>query len=287
MLLRRIAAFAFIISSGYSCMSQNLRPDIGICGDIREDSLFHASGYSVLVESIAKLISPKTVSDQQFSDNLVMIEGLKTKLYAFNIFIPGELKLVGPDVNEDSLMAYVKTVFQRCQRAQVHLIIWGSAGARRIPDGFDTLKARNQFIDIARKLAVMASNYDIILALENLNKQETNFITTLQEACEIVKEVDQPNLRLCADIYHMLVEHEPPSVIARTKDYLVHCDIAEEHHRGAPGSYKEDFTPYLKELKNVNYRGKIMIEARWTNLPAETRPAREYLEAQLDIVYGK
>jgi sugar phosphate isomerase/epimerase len=287
MLIRRIATIALILSTAYSGRSQNLRPDIGICGDMREDSLFSASGYSVLVESIGKLISPRTVSEQQFADNVKMFDGLKTKLYAFNIFLPGDLKLVGPDVNEDSVLAYAKIVFERCQRAQVHLIIWGSAGARRIPEGFDPLRAKNQFIAIARRLAAMATNYDITLALENLNTQETNFITTLQDAYEIVKEVDHPHLRLCADIYHMLIEHESPAIIARTKEYLVHCDIAEEHQRGAPGSHREDFTPYLKELKHIDYRGKIMIEARWINLQLQARPAREYLEAQLDIVYNE
>jgi sugar phosphate isomerase/epimerase len=212
---------------------------------------------------------------------------MKTRLYALNIFIPGELKLVGSEVQEDSIMAYSKKVFERCARANVKLIVWGSAGARRIPDGFDRERAREQFISIARKLAMMAADYDIVLALENLNRTETNFINTLQEAYEIVREVDHPHLKLCADIYHMLVEHEPASVIAQTKGFLVHCDIAERKERGAPGASQEDFSAYLKELNRINYCGKIVIEARWKDLATEVKSAREYLQAQIDASYMK
>ena len=34
-------------------------------------------------------------------------------MYAFNIFISGELKVVGPEVNEVAVLAYVENVFQR------------------------------------------------------------------------------------------------------------------------------------------------------------------------------
>src|SRR5690606_1142403 len=122
-------------------------------------------------------------------------------------------------------------------------------GSRHIPDGFDRAKAKDQFISIARKISAQAKRYDVVLALENLNSGETNFITTLGEAIEIAKKIDHPNFRVCVDIYHMLKEDEPASVILEGKGYLVHCDIAEKEGRTPPGVTKFDFKPYLSALK--------------------------------------
>jgi sugar phosphate isomerase/epimerase len=260
-------------------------PEIGIVSALENDSLLYANGYSCIVEAIPKVFSPLTVSDKQFEVILEKIKRLRTPLYAVNIFIPGELKLVGPDVKEKDIISYVAKVFQRCQAGGVKIIVWGSGGPRRIPTGFDAATAKAQFIDIAKKISVLAARYDIILALENLNSTETNFITTLTQAYEIVKEVNDPHFRLCADIYHMLKEGEPAEDIEQTVKYLVHCDIAEKNNRTPPGTQGDDFKPYLKALCRVGYSKKIVIEARWDDLNKQALPAREYLQHQLNEVY--
>jgi sugar phosphate isomerase/epimerase len=126
-----------------------------------------------------------------------------------------------------------------------------------------------------------------MLALENLNSTETNFITTAAEALAMVKRVDHPNFRLCIDIYHMLKENESPDVIEAASKYVVHCDIAEKLNRTPPGVAKEDFRPYLKALKKIKYTGKIVIEGRWENLATQALPAYQYLQQQIDEVYSK
>lgn len=268
-------------------LAQGKPPAIGIVESVSNDQVLYANGYLYLVESVSKLFSPRTVSDQQFDDNLNQIKRLNLSLYAVNIFIPGELKLVGPLVDEAAILAYAEGVFKRCQLAQVRLVVWGSGGARRVPEGFDPVEAKKQFIAIARKVAVVAQQYQITLALENLNHTETNFIITLAEALEVVQQVNHPNFKLCADIYHMLKENEPAAVIEKTKNYLVHCDLAERENRTPPGVQGDDFREYLRALKKVKYHGKIMLECRWDNLAAQVGPARLYLQKQIDEVWKK
>lgn len=268
-----------------SLFAQGKMPSIGIVSNFENDSLLHANGYGYLVESISKCLSPRSVSEEQFQNNLTAFKALKTNLYAVNIFIPGDMKVVGPDVKEEVILSYVEEVFKRCRAANVNLVIWGSGGARRVPDNFDRSKARHQFVSIAKKISVVAKKYNVVLALENLNSTETNFITTLQGAFDMVKEVNHPNFRLCADIYHMLKEGEKPNVIARTKKYLVHCDIAEKEGRTPPGTKGEDFSAYLKALKEIDYTGKIIMECLWDNLASEAKPAYEFLQSQIAKVY--
>ncbi len=263
------------------------KPTIGIVQDLEHDSILHASGYRSLVVSIATYFSPKNVSDKKFQEILQLFKKSRMSLYACNIFIPADLKLVGPDVDEVSILTYTNIVFQRCQAAGVKMIIWGSGGARRVPDGFDKVKASEQFISIARKVASLAARYKIVLALENLNSTETNFITTLEEAFEIVRKVNNPNLRLCADVYHMLKENEPPAVIEKAGNYIVHCDLAEKEKRAPPGTKGDDFRRYLKALRKIRFKGMIMLECQWENLSTQAGPANQYLQKQIDEVYSQ
>lgn len=261
-------------------------PVIGVVQSIENDSLLQQHGYRYLVESVGNLISPKSVSEEQFQINLKKIKSMRIPMYAFNIFIPGELKVVGPDVNEQAVLQYVEKVFERCQKAGVNRIIWGSGGSRRVPDGFDPAKAKEQFISIARKIATAAGRYNITLALENLNSTETNFINTVEEALDVVKKVNHKNLRLCVDVYHMLKDSEGPSSIEKTKGYVVYCEVAEKEGRTPPGVQGDDFRPYFTALKKVGYTGVIMIECRWENVARQGATAYQNLQQQILDIYG-
>lgn len=261
------------------------KPEIGIAQDFQMDSLLYVSGYRYMVESASKCIYPSKVTNQKFEDIKSTFENLRVRMYAVNIFFPGDLKLVGPDVNEQEVLNHARAVLKRCREANINMMVWGSGGARRVPDGYEYAKAKEQFIRIARKVADIAGEYNITLALENLNHTETNFINTVEEAYDIVKKVNHPGFLLCVDIYHMLVEGESPAIIAKTGDKLIHCDIAEKENRAPPGVKGDDFRPYLRELKMVGYSGKIVLECRWGVLADQLVMARTNLQRQIDDVY--
>lgn len=278
----------FLFSLGVlSAQSQKkiTTPEIGTVENIENDSMLQISGFRCMVESTSKLLSPRNVSDQRFQVNVETIKRLRVPLYACNLFIPGDLKVVGPNVDEKAVLDYVEIVLHRAQTAGIELITWGSGGSRRVPEGFDRTKAKEQFIYMAKKVAAVAAKYDVMLALENLNSTECNFINTLTEALDVVKAVDHKNFRLCIDIYHMLKEGEAPASIAGTKKYAVYCEIAEKEGRTPPGVHGDDFVPYLTALKKEGYKGKIVIECRWENLNKQGATAYQILRKQIDEAY--
>lgn len=260
-------------------------PEIIIVQDMERDSLLQAAGYPMVVESIAKHFSPLQVTDQQFEEKLKTISALRTRIFALNIFLPGSIKVVGPQVDEAAILRYADIVFRRCKMANVGMVVWGSSGSRRLPEGFDRAAAEQQFISITRQVAGVAARYGIMVALENLNHTETNFINKVEDAARIVRAVKHPNFKLCVDIYHMLVEDEQPSIISTTGDIIVHCDIAEKVGRTPPGTNGDDFTPYLRELKAIGYNKMITLECNWRNIENQAGPARLELKKQLDSVY--
>lgn len=273
---------------GYSMVSAQetiLKPRIGVATGLENDSTVTAAGYSCIIESVGKRISPKNVTATDFQQNILVLKKLKTPICAFNLFIPGELKVVGPAVDEKAVLDYVETVMSRISQTDTRMVVWGSGGSRRIPDGFDRKTAEKQFIAIAKKIAAIAQKYQIVIALENLNSTETNFINTVGESLRIVKKVSHPNLRINTDIYHMLKENEPPAMIYKARKYLVHVEIAEKNGRTPPGIAGEDFKPYLRALKKVGYHGNIVIEGQWADFPKMAAPALQCLQNQIDEVY--
>lgn len=281
-----LAFFACLAWSTYA-QKTTLKPTIGIVENPENDSILAAAGYSCMVVSISRYISPRTVSEEAFRKNVALFQQLKTPVYAVNIFIPGELKLVGPKVDEKAVLAYVDSIMYRLSQTGTRLIIWGSGGARRVPEGFDRKVARRQMIAIGKKIAKIGARYNIVVALENLNSSETNFINTVEEALYIVKKVNHPNLRLDADIYHMLKENEPPDILAKTGKYLIHVEIAEKEQRTPPGVTGTDFRPFLRALHKLGYHNKIGIEGRWKNLSEMAAPCFQYLQNQIDEVYER
>jgi len=121
----------------------------------------------------------------------------------------------------------------------------------------------------------------VVVAIEPLNRDETNFINTVAEGAAVVRETGHPNIRLLADIYHMLRENEGPDALVDAGPLLRHVHIAEKDGRTPPGFAGDDFTPYLRALRRAGYAGAISIECRWDDLAAQLPAALKALRDQI------
>jgi len=70
--------FFIVLIAGYPSNAQKTRPEIGVARDMEEDSLLSASGYEYMVESIGKIMSPVSIDDARFAQNLAVIRSMKT-----------------------------------------------------------------------------------------------------------------------------------------------------------------------------------------------------------------
>jgi sugar phosphate isomerase/epimerase len=240
----------------------------------------------MLGESVGRMLSP-SLTGEQFAENLQRIKKAKCKVVLCNIFFPGNIKIAGPDVNETRVLGYADSVFSRAKTAGIGLIVLGSGTARRIPDNYDTTKAKRDFVALCRKLSVVAARYEIMIALESLQSAETNFLISLNSAAEIVRSVNHPNFRLNADIFHMLRQGESPQSIIDAADILIYCEIAEKQSRSLPGVVGDDFKPWLRALRKANYKGHIFIEGNSNDLRKDMPLSFKWLTLQLQEVYAE
>lgn len=252
----------------------------GVVAGVEQDSLLRAAGYACLEESTQSSFSPLNLDRLKFDARLLRMQRSVLKVYSCNVFLPGSLKLVGPTVQEEAVLAYADSVFRRAKAAGLSIVVLGSGEARRVPKGFDSATARQQFVGLVRRMGELAAAQGIVLAMENLNRGETNFGNSLAAVTGLIREINHPAVKVTADIYHMLKEDESPQAILDAGNLLVHGHIAEERDRARPGRYGEDFRPYFAALKRIGFRGRIMLECRWEDMPREAPEALRYLAAQ-------
>lgn len=261
-------------------------PRLGIVAPLEQDSLVYASGFRMLGESVGRMLSP-SLTEAQFQQNLERIKKAKCKVLLCNIFFPGSIKIAGPSVDETRVLSYADTVLSRAKSAGLRFIILGSGGARRIPEGYDAVKAQTDFVLLCRKLAMVAGKYGITIALESLQAAETNFLVSLNSAAQVVRAVDHPNFKLNADIFHMSRGDESPQSIVDAADVLAYCEIAEKESRSFPGVKGDDFKPWLRALRKAKYRGYIFIEGNTSHPKTDMPLSFKYLTRQLEEVYAE
>jgi len=109
-------------------------------------------------------------------------------------------------------------------------------------------------------LCAKAERAGVTLAMEALNRFETDFINTLGQASTMIEKVGSPALKIHADTFHMNIEEaNPAEAIRKAGDHLGHVH-ASGSHRGIPGTGHVDWSGVLGALKAINYDGDVVIE---------------------------
>ena len=253
---------------------------LGVCTDIANNELLFDAGYNFIEESVRSFLVPN-LGDDVFLKNLAKLDSSKLNIEVCNLFIPGNLKSVGPEADHKAIIEYSRVAFKRAKQAGVKIIVFGSGGSRQIPESFPFKEARAQFISLGKKLGPVAAESDITIVLEPLNSADCNFINSVKEGGEIVKEIDHPNFMLLADIYHMKMDNEDPGNLIEYGNLLRHIHIAEKEGRSPPGTHGEDFSAFFDALRKVNYKGGISIESRWEDMNRQAGIALREMIKQL------
>ncbi|MCB1970639.1 MAG: sugar phosphate isomerase/epimerase [Geminicoccaceae bacterium] len=121
-------------------------------------------------------------------------------------------------------------------------------------------RRRDHCVEGLSRLAPLASAAGVVMALEPLNRFETDMISTTRQAVEVASLVDQPGLGLLLDTFHMNMEERSiADAIREAGSWLVHFQ-ANENHRGFPGTGHIDWTAVMRALFDVGYNGPVSLE---------------------------
>ncbi|MEO0508382.1 MAG: sugar phosphate isomerase/epimerase family protein [Verrucomicrobiota bacterium] len=251
------------VSAEREAVDAPLFTQMGINAGLNRAAAVAAEGADFLLVSVNKCLIPNA-PEAEFEKQLQLLEESPIPVLSCNGFLQGEtLRSIGPNARVDNILRFAAIACQRAKRAGVERIVFGSSGSRKLPEGWTKEQADEAFIPLLKKLGDVAGDAGIVITVENLRKQECNYLTRLAEVGEIVTKTDHPHIRMLADLYHGSVMEDPPEVLEKYAHLVDIVEIAEAKGRTIPGVGGQDFGPYFEALRRGGYRGPIEIEGKW------------------------
>ena len=251
---------------------------IGCCSSIENAGLLKEAGFDYIECTVVSLAPEE--SDEAFAPILARHQNSPLPTPVLCIFLPGDLKVVGPDVDWLRVEKYVHTALARAKQIGVAIIVFGSGRSRSIPVGFGRDEAWAQLVRFLQIAADAADANEITIVIEPLNTKESNVLNSVAEGVKLAQEVNRSSIRVLADFYHMDEENEPLDHLLQYADWLEHIHVADTGRR-APGTGRYPYAEFVEKLTNSGYDGLVSIECRWEDLAAEAGPAAQFLRAIL------
>ncbi|SHO61754.1 D-psicose/D-tagatose/L-ribulose 3-epimerase [Pseudoxanthobacter soli DSM 19599] len=124
----------------------------------------------------------------------------------------------------------------------------------------ERLARKQRCVDGLREAGDYAAKAGIVLAVEPLNRFESDVLCTTQQGLELLDAVDHPAVKLMLDTFHMHMEESSiAEAILLAGDRVAHFQ-ANENHRGFPGTGATDWVAVCRALHEIGYTGPISLE---------------------------
>ena len=119
----------------------------------------------------------------------------------------------------------------------------------------------DQIVEKLKPLCDEAQEAGVTLAVEPLNRFETDCINTLAQGAELIERVGSDALKMHIDTFHMHIEEaDSAAAILEFGKYIGHVH-ASGSNRGVPGTEQVAWKPVISALKEIGYTGDIIIES--------------------------
>jgi sugar phosphate isomerase/epimerase len=252
----------------------------GVCTSCEQAAVLKALGWDYVEEGVHTFLQG-ALGDAQWNGSALAARS-PLPILAANMLVPAELKITGPGVDSEKLAAYMSRVIDRAGKTGIRTLVFGSGGARRVPDDFSRDTAKEQIESFLRSCAPILERTGATLVIEPLNRKECNIINSVAEALDYVNAVAHPNIQCLVDSYHFWLENEPLANLAEAMPAIRHVHVADMEGRAAPGkSGTSDYREFFRTLKDGSYSGDISVEcSNFKDYKSEGLRVLEYLHRQ-------
>jgi D-psicose/D-tagatose/L-ribulose 3-epimerase len=132
-----------------------------------------------------------------------------------------------------------------------------------------TVRAREWELSVGalKDIAKSAETAGVTIALEVLNRYESDFVNVAERGLQLVNDIDSPAVGLHLDTFHMTIEEKDMGrAICAAGKHLKHFH-AGENDRGTPGTGQVRWEAVRNALREIDYNGYVVIEAFNPELP--------------------
>ena len=164
-------------------------------------------GYDYIEASAGEVLA---LTDEESDALAAMSKKGEFALRYVNSFVRADLKICTE--SRDVLERYANDTIRRAARLGAGVIVLGSGVARKHPDSMTRAEGTEKFIEFINICGNTAKDYGVKIALEPLNRTETNILNSVAEGAGLVRKVNSPEIVLLADAFHMALEGETADV---------------------------------------------------------------------------
>jgi len=161
-------------------------------------------------------------------------------------------------------LSYMRDCIDACISLGCNLLIgpvYSAVGRANLESGEAKKEQWKTAVKNLKEVCKHAEDKRVFIALEPLNRFETDFINTCTQAINLIRDVDSNMLKIHLDTFHMNIEEKSSmQAILDAGDLLYHFH-ASENDRGAPGTGQVHWNKVASALKDIGYNRYIVIES--------------------------
>lgn len=222
-----------------------------------------ALGYDGLeVAPYTLAADPSTLSEKELTGykNIAHASGIAITSLHWLLSAPKGLTIVDPDPalrRRTFDVAY--RLIDQCALLGGSVLVHGSPEQRKLERDGDQERAVEFFDAVGER----AEQVGVTYCIEPLAHRETNFINTLAEATQLVRQLNRPGLKTMLDTSaaahteteapHKLLDRWLPSGL------IAHVQLNDRNRRG-PGQGNDRFKKIINVLKQYHWTGTLAVE---------------------------
>ncbi len=244
---------------------------IAICNEMFEDwKIEDVFTYAAELGYDAVEIAPFTLADSVLDisetersrirkaaeDAKIEIAGLHWLLVS-----PPGLYVNHPDAEiREETRDYFLALVNLCADLGGEVMVIGSPQQRNVMDPLSFEEAWEYARATFSESAALAGERDVMLCMEPLSSDQTNFITHPDKAVEMVEAVNHPNFQIILDVCSTAKEGiDMPTQIRKHAQHVAHFHSNDDNGY-LPGSGNVDYPPIIEALKEIDYKGYVSTE---------------------------
>lgn len=184
---------------------------------------------------------------------------------------------IADPAERDVFLTEFRNMLPICDKLECsHIIV---LSGNRVP-GLTHEQMHNSCIEGLNFAADIIKGKNLKIFVENIDPEENPkyFLTSVAEGFEIMKAVDNPQVRFLYDFYHeQIAEGNLIEKLEKNIDLVGLCHIADVPHRHQPGTGEINYNNIYKTLARLNYDRYIAMEFLPDGNPVDVlRTAREH-----------
>lgn len=144
--------------------------------------------------------------------------------------------------------------------------MYSAVGKTRMLSEDARAEQRQWAVEGLQEAADYAAERNVALAIEPLNRFETDLVNTVEQGLELCDLIGRENVGLALDTFHMNIEEKDIAAAVRAAGARILNFQVSENDRGTPGSGHIPWKDTLNALRETNYGGPLIVESFLPNV---------------------